>query len=214
MLFALCLPCVKVMYFGETFVQQHKFQDCAIGPLTHHKLDTKVLLHLSIHVPFILILGWRWWPGQRQKSLCILLQRHIKKLKFCVGFMVEATIRHWALAYTPVDERLAVYRWLMSKPRRKRMMIWPRMPFLSASITVMSAALATESILCSATSTAGRAKTSPNGLRRVAFTWSRIVCSTRFHHKKIYYATWLSQARNTLSRIEHVVIDGRHTSSV
>ncbi|XP_054084799.1 uncharacterized protein LOC128921370 [Zeugodacus cucurbitae] len=41
-----------------------------------------------------------------------------------------------------------------------------------------------------------------------------VVCSTRFQHKKIHQATWLSPDRNTRNQIDHVVIDGRHVSCV
>ncbi|XP_054089770.1 LINE-1 retrotransposable element ORF2 protein isoform X1 [Zeugodacus cucurbitae] len=41
-----------------------------------------------------------------------------------------------------------------------------------------------------------------------------VVCSTRFQHKKIHQATWLSPDRNTRNQIDHVVIDGRHVCCV
>ncbi|XP_050337863.1 uncharacterized protein LOC126764111 [Bactrocera neohumeralis] len=41
-----------------------------------------------------------------------------------------------------------------------------------------------------------------------------VICSTRFQHKKIHQVTWLSPDRKTTNQIDHVVIDGRHVSSV
>ncbi|XP_067616258.1 craniofacial development protein 2-like [Eurosta solidaginis] len=58
--------------------------------------------------------------------------------------------------------------------------------------------------------------TSPNGLRLIDFVGDRnmVISSTRFIHKKIHKATWLSPDRNTRNQIDNVVIDGRHASSV
>ncbi|XP_050331585.1 uncharacterized protein LOC126760169 [Bactrocera neohumeralis] len=59
-------------------------------------------------------------------------------------------------------------------------------------------------------------ETSPNGLRLIDFAGARnmVICSTRFQHKKIHQATWLSPDRKTTNQIDHVVIDGRHVPSV
>ncbi|XP_067638312.1 craniofacial development protein 2-like [Eurosta solidaginis] len=59
-------------------------------------------------------------------------------------------------------------------------------------------------------------ETSPNELRLIDFAGAgnMVISSTRFTHKKIHQATWLSPGRNTRNQIDHVVIDGRHASSV
>ncbi|XP_067648027.1 uncharacterized protein [Eurosta solidaginis] len=59
-------------------------------------------------------------------------------------------------------------------------------------------------------------ETSPNGLRLIDFAGAQnmVISSTRFMHKKINQATWLSPDRNTRNQIDYVVIDGRHASSV
>ncbi|XP_054082617.1 uncharacterized protein LOC128920129 [Zeugodacus cucurbitae] len=56
-------------------------------------------------------------------------------------------------------------------------------------------------------------ETSPSGLRLIDFAGARnmVVCSTRFQHKKIHQATWLSPDRNTRNQIDH---DGRHVTCV
>ena len=41
-----------------------------------------------------------------------------------------------------------------------------------------------------------------------------IVSGTRFPHKDIHKATWISPDQKTRNQIDHVVIDGRHVSSV
>ncbi|XP_062135135.1 uncharacterized protein LOC133844877 [Drosophila sulfurigaster albostrigata] len=58
--------------------------------------------------------------------------------------------------------------------------------------------------------------TSNNGFRLIDFSAARnmVVSSTRFRHLDIHKATWLSPDQKTRNQIDHVVIDGRHASSV
>ncbi|XP_043949724.1 craniofacial development protein 2-like [Drosophila biarmipes] len=58
--------------------------------------------------------------------------------------------------------------------------------------------------------------TSNNGLRLIDFSAARnmVVSSTRFRHIDSHNATWLSPDQKTRNQIDHVVIDGRHASSV
>ncbi|XP_060665754.1 uncharacterized protein LOC132798055 [Drosophila nasuta] len=58
--------------------------------------------------------------------------------------------------------------------------------------------------------------TSNNGFRLIDFAAARnmVVSSTRFRHLDIHKATWLSPDQKTRNQIDHVVIDGRHASSV
>ena len=59
-------------------------------------------------------------------------------------------------------------------------------------------------------------KTSDNGFRLVSFAAAQnmVVSSTRFQHLNIHKATWRSPDLNTKNQIDHVVIDGRHASSI
>ena len=58
--------------------------------------------------------------------------------------------------------------------------------------------------------------TSPNGVRLIDFAAARnrVVCSTRFQHRDMHKATWLSPDRSTRNQIDHGVIDGRYASNV
>ena len=53
-------------------------------------------------------------------------------------------------------------------------------------------------------------------MRLIDFAAARnmVVCSTKFQHLDIHKATWLSPDRSTSNQIDHIVIDGRHVSSV
>lgn len=66
-----------------------------------------------------------------------LLHRPYKGAQFGAGFVVEERLRGRLLALTQVDERLTtIHIRFAPKPRRKRRMIFPRMPFMSASSTL------------------------------------------------------------------------------
>ena len=60
------------------------------------------------------------------------------------------------------------------------------------------------------------ANTTSNGIRLIDFaaTSNMVVCSTRFQRFDIHKATWMSPDRSTFNQINHIVIDGRHVSSV
>lgn len=55
-----------------------------------------------------------------------------------------------------------------------------------------------------------------NGTRVIDFAASRnmVVSSTYFEHKNIHKATWVSPDGRTKNQIDHVLIDGRHSSNV
>ena len=59
-------------------------------------------------------------------------------------------------------------------------------------------------------------KTSDNGFRLVSFAAAQnmVISSTRFQHLNIHKTIWLSPDLNTKNQIDHVVIDGRHASSI
>ena len=59
-------------------------------------------------------------------------------------------------------------------------------------------------------------KTSDNGFRLVSFAAAQnmVISSTRFQHLNIHKTTWQSPDLNTENQIDHVVIDGRHASSM
>lgn len=58
--------------------------------------------------------------------------------------------------------------------------------------------------------------TSGNGFRLIDFAAGQnmVVCSTKFPHLNIHKATWKSPDQTTANQIDHVAIDGRHSSSV
>lgn len=55
-----------------------------------------------------------------------------------------------------------------------------------------------------------------NGIRIIDFAASLnlVVKSTWFEHKNIHKATWISPDGNTRNQIDHILIDGRHFSSI
>jgi len=57
---------------------------------------------------------------------------------------------------------------------------------------------------------------SSNGLRLIDFAAAHnmVVSSTRFQHDNIHKATWQSPDQSTFNQIDHIVIDGRHASSI
>ena len=59
-------------------------------------------------------------------------------------------------------------------------------------------------------------KTSDNGFRLVSFAAAQnmVISSTRFQLLNIHKATWRSPDLNTKNQIDHVVLDGRHASSI
>ena len=54
-------------------------------------------------------------------------------------------------------------------------------------------------------------KTSDNGF---AAAQNMVISSSRFQHRNIHKATWQCPDLNTKSQIDHVLIDGRHASSI
>ncbi|XP_054085589.1 craniofacial development protein 2-like [Zeugodacus cucurbitae] len=184
------------------------------------------------------------WTGQVRKKVgpCdINYSGHIKERKFGVGFVVGERLRRRVLAFTPVDERLATIR-IKARffnislicahapteekdevikdtfyERRERTYERCRRHDVKIVLGDFNARVGKEGVFGT---TVGKFslhdETSPNGLRLIDFAGARnmVICSTRFQHKKIHQATWLSPDRITRNQIDHVVIDGRHVSSV
>ena len=184
------------------------------------------------------------WTGQGKKNIgpCdVYYSCHVKERKFGVGFVVGERLRRQVLSFTPVDERLATIR---IKARFFNISLicahapteekddatkdsfyerlersYERCPRHDIKIVLgdFNARVGKEGIFGP---TVGKFslhnETSGNGQRLIDFAGARnmVVCSTRFQHKKIHQATWLSPDRKTRNQIDHVVIDGRHASSV
>ncbi|XP_054086336.1 craniofacial development protein 2 isoform X1 [Zeugodacus cucurbitae] len=184
------------------------------------------------------------WTGQGRKKVgpCdIYYSGHIKERKFGVGFVVGERLRRRVLAFTPVDERLATIRIkarffnisliCAHAPTEEKDDVtkdafyerlertYERCPRHDVKVVLgdFNARVGKEGVFGT---TVGKFslhdETSPNGLRLIDFAGVRnmVVCCTRFQHKKIHQATWLSPDRNTRNQIDHVVIDGRHVSCV
>lgn len=58
--------------------------------------------------------------------------------------------------------------------------------------------------------------TNDNGNRIIQFATSKnmVIKSTYFPHKNIHKGTWMSPDKTTVNQIDHVVIDGRHSSNI
>ncbi|XP_049304006.1 uncharacterized protein LOC125776321 [Bactrocera dorsalis] len=185
----------------------------------------------------------RWTgQGQRQVGPCdIYYSGYVKERRFGVGFVVGERLRRRVLSFTAVNERLATIRIkarffnisliCAHAPTQEKDDVtkdafyeclertYVRCPRHDVKIVLgdFNARVGKEDIFGT---TVGKFslhdETSPNGLRLIDFAGARnmVICSTRFQHKKIYQATWLSPDRKTTNQIDHVVIDGRHVSSV
>ncbi|XP_049301896.1 craniofacial development protein 2-like [Bactrocera dorsalis] len=184
------------------------------------------------------------WAGQGQRRVgpCdIYYSGHIKERMFGVGFVVGERLRRRLLSFTAVNELLATIRIkarffnisliCAHAPTEEKDDVtkdafyeclertYERCPRHDVKIVLgdFNARVGKEGIFGT---TVGKfslhEETSPNGLRLIDFAGARnmVICSTRFQHKKILQATWLSPDRKTTNQIDHVVIDGRHVSSV
>ncbi|XP_054082831.1 craniofacial development protein 2 isoform X1 [Zeugodacus cucurbitae] len=200
-----------------------------------------VLIRLKADITAIQAVRWTG-HGRKKVGPCdIYYSGHIKERKFGVGFVVGERLRRRVLAFTPVDERLATIRIkarffnitliCAHAPTEEKDDVtkdafyerlertYERCPRHDVKVVLgdFNARVGKEGVFGT---TAGKFslhdETSPNGLRLIDFAGARnmVVCSTRFQHKKIHQATWLSPDRNTRNQIDHVVIDGRHVSCV
>ncbi|XP_050338963.1 craniofacial development protein 2-like [Bactrocera neohumeralis] len=184
------------------------------------------------------------WTGQGQRRVgpCdIYYSGHIKERKFGVGLVVAERLRRRVLSFTPVIERLATIRIKArffnislicantpteEKDEVTKDAFYERLERAYEScprhdVKIMlggfNAKVGKEGIFGT---TVGKFslhdEISPNGLRLIDFAGARnmVICSTRFQHKKIHQATWLSPDRKTTNQIDHVVKDGKHVSSV
>ncbi|XP_067619871.1 craniofacial development protein 2-like [Eurosta solidaginis] len=175
------------------------------------------------------------------KNCDIYWSGHTNKRSFGVRFVVGERLCRQVLAFTPVDERLTAIRikakffnisficahtpteekddevkYTFYEQLERTYQRWPRHD-IQVVLGDFNARVGKEGVFGP---TVGKFslhnETSPNGLRLIDFAGARnmVISSTRFMHKKIHQATWLSPDRNTRNQIDHVVIDGRHASSV
>ncbi|XP_054082672.1 uncharacterized protein LOC105219245 isoform X1 [Zeugodacus cucurbitae] len=183
-----------------------------------------VLVRVKADIPAIQEMRWTGHGRKKMGPCDIYYSGHIKERKFGVGFVVGERLRRRVLAFTPVDERLKAKFFNISLicahvikdtfyERLER--TYERCPRHDVKIVLgdFNARLGKEGVFGP---TVGKFslhdETSPNGLRLIDFAGTRNM--TRFQYKKIHQATWLSPDRITRNQIDHVVIDGRHVSSV
>ena len=184
------------------------------------------------------------WTGQGcvKKPTCdIYYSCHAEKHEFGVGFVVGKRLRHLVSRFTPVNERLATIR-IKAKFHYISLICahaptdekddetkesfyerldeaYERCPRHDIKFVIgdLNAKVGKEGIFGP---TVGKFslhdETTDNGMRLIDFAAARnmVVSSTRFQHADIHKATWLSPDQRTRNQIDHVVIDGRHASSV
>ncbi|XP_060665604.1 craniofacial development protein 2-like [Drosophila nasuta] len=184
------------------------------------------------------------WTGQgcsKRANCDIYYSCHAERREFGCGFVVSRRLRHHVSNFTPVSERLATIR---VKARFFNLsIICAHAPTEEKDDAVKDAFYArledtydrcpnhdVKIILGDFNAKIGRERifdrtvgqfslhetTSNNGFRLIDFATARnmVVSSTRFRHLDIHKATWLSPDQKTRNQIDHVVIDGRHASSV
>ena len=166
---------------------------------------------------------------------------HESRHEFGCGFVVSRRLKSLVSRFTPVDERLATIRIKAKffnisllcahaptedKDEQTKDMFYERLereydrcPDHDIKIVLgdFNAKIGKERIFGP---TIGQFslhdETSDNGMRLSGFAAAKnmVVSSTRFRHLDIHKATWLSPDQETRNQIDHVVIDGRHSSSV
>ena len=184
------------------------------------------------------------WLGQgclKQKSCDIYFSGHDSRHEFGCGFAVSGRLRHLVSRFNAVDERLAAIR-IKAKffnislicahaPTEDKddvtkdafydrlESLYNKCPKADVKIVVgdFNAKVGKEGIFGP---TVGKFslhdKTSDNGFRLISFAAAQnmVISSTRFQHLDIHKATWQSPDQRTRNQIDHIVIDGRHASSI
>ncbi|XP_067633265.1 craniofacial development protein 2-like [Eurosta solidaginis] len=166
---------------------------------------------------------------------------HTNKRSFGVGFVVGERLCRKVLAFTPVGERLAAIRikanffnisFICAHASTEEKddevkdtfyeqleRTYERCPRhdIKAVLGDFNARVGKEGVFGPKVGKLSlHNENSPNGLRLIDFVGARnmVISSTKFMHKKIHQPTWLSPDQETRNQIDHVVIDGRHASSV
>ena len=184
------------------------------------------------------------WKGQgcaKRQSCDIYYSCHAERREFGCGFVVGERLRNLVLQFTPVNERIARIR-IKAKffnislicahaPTDEKDELtkdafyecldrtYEQCPQHDVKIVLgdFNAKVGKEGIFGQ---TVGKfsllTDNLDNGMRLIDFAAARnmVVSSTRFQHLDIHKATWLSPDQKTRNQIDHVVIDGRHASSV
>ena len=184
------------------------------------------------------------WTGHgctKRKNCDIYYSCHEKRHEFGCGFVVGKRLRHLVSRFNPVSERIATIRIRAKyfnitlicahaptedKDDEIKDMFYERLeetydrcPGHDIKIVLgdFNAKVGRENVFHP---TVGNFSlhdtTSDNGMRLVDFAAAKnmVVSSTRFRHKDIHKATWVSPDQRTRNQIDHLVIDGRHSSSV
>ena len=166
---------------------------------------------------------------------------HANKRIYGCGFAVRRRLRHLVSNFAPISERIAAIRIkaqffnisliCVHAPTNDKDVVakdafyadledtYDRCPTHDVKIVLgdFNGKLGRESIYCP---TIGHfslhQETNENGMRLIDFATGRnmVISSTKFQHRDIHKATWLSPDQKTKNQIDHVVIDGRHASSV
>ncbi|XP_067615689.1 craniofacial development protein 2-like, partial [Eurosta solidaginis] len=177
---------------------------------------------------------------KEDQSCDIYWSGHTNKRSFGVGFVVGERLCRQVLAFTPVDERLAAIRikakffnisfiCAQSPTEEKDDEVkdtfyeqlertYERCPRHDIKLVLgeFNTRVGKDGVFGPTVGKFSLHNETSNGLRLIDFAGGRnmVISSTRFMHKRIHQATWLSPDRNTCNQIDHVVIDGRHASSV
>lgn len=184
------------------------------------------------------------WKGQGCKKFnhCdVYYSCHDNKRIFGCGFAVGERLRNLVMQFTPVNERLAAIR-IRAKYFNISLIcahaptedkddeakesfyerleeVYDQCPRYDVKIVLgdFNAKVGREGLFGPAVGKFSlHANTSDNGYRLIDFAVARnmVISSTRFQHLDIHKATWLSPDQNTANQIDHVLIDGRHSSSI
>lgn len=181
--------------------------------------------------------------GSEKHSNCdIYYSGHAKDHIFGCGFAVGKRLRHLVSKFTPISERIATIR-IKAKffnitiicahaPTNKKddatkddfyerlEEVYDRCPGHDIKIVLgdFNAKIGRENVF---SPTVGRFSihedtTTDNAIRLIDFAAARnmVISSTRFQHLDIHKATWKHPNKKVFNQIDHVLIDGRHASSV
>lgn len=178
---------------------------------------------------------------EKRGSCAVYFSGHKKHRHFGCGFVVSTKLRERVLRWDPIDERLCSIR---IKGRffnvslicahaptevaeeeakdnfyTKLDAAYQKCPGHDVKIILgdFNAKLGKESIFRPAIGAHSlHDVTNDNGLRLIDLATERnmVISSTKFPHRKIHKATWVSPDQRTQNQIDHVLIDGRHMSSI
>lgn len=184
------------------------------------------------------------WIGdgiERRRSCDVYFSCHKKHHLFGCGFVVGAKLRDHVIRWNPINERLCTIR---IKGRFFNVsLICAHAPTEDADeivkddfyykldvaynscpkhdIKIMlgdfNAKVGKENIFKGAIGSYSlHDNTNGNGMRLIdlATEMNMVISSTKFPHRRIHTATWVSPDQRTTNQIDHVLIDARHSSNI